>query len=408
MPAGIGSQTQALKNLNIEHKVVGISEIDKYAIQSYEAIHGPVNNFGDISKIDKLPYADLWTYSFPCQDISISGSQKGFIKDSGTRSGLLWEVERLLKASDKPKYLLMENVKNLLSKRFERDFKEWIIQLDKLGYNSCYKVLNSKDYGIPQNRERVFMVSIRKDIKQKYVFPKKQKLKLRLKDMLEDKVDKKYYLSEELINYFTKHKKIHSEKGNGFTFEPAEDTNCTSKTITSKAGSRATDNYIKEPVICASRGRNPDNLSDRTIGAETQQRLEINSQGTSNTLTTVQKDNLVLYVDKYKNGGICGYDYSTNREQEQRIWSENGNIPCLQSSNKEVLKIDTDYRIRKLTPLECYRLQGFTDVAFYKAKNSGVSDTQLYRQAGNSITVQVLEAIFKELFITKTQPLTLF
>lgn len=161
--AGIGSQTQALTNIGIAHKVVAISEIDKYAIQSYEAIHGIANNLGDIRKIEELPDADLWTYSFPCQDISVAGKGAG-IKE-GTRSGLLFEVERLLRvASEKgtlPKYLLLENVKNLVSKKFKADFDKWLDFLAELGYTNYWKVLNAKDYGIPQNRERVFCVSIR-------------------------------------------------------------------------------------------------------------------------------------------------------------------------------------------------------------------------------------------------------
>lgn len=126
--AGIGSQTQALKNIGVPHKVVGISEIDKYAIKSYEAIHGTANNLGDIRKIKALPAADLWTYSFPCQDISVAGKGAGIRE--GTRSGLLFEVERLLNTAAQegtlPKYLLLENVKNLVSKRFKADFDSWL------------------------------------------------------------------------------------------------------------------------------------------------------------------------------------------------------------------------------------------------------------------------------------------
>lgn len=140
--AGIGSQTQALKNIGVEHEVIGISEIDKYAIKSYEAIHGKVNNFGDITKIEKLPYCDLLTYSFPCQDISVAGKQEG-IKE-GTRSGLLYEVERLLEVSEKPKYLLLENVKNLVGKGHKADFDKWLNRLEEMGYNNYWKVLNGR------------------------------------------------------------------------------------------------------------------------------------------------------------------------------------------------------------------------------------------------------------------------
>lgn len=198
--AGIGSQTQALTNIGIAHKVVAISEIDKYAIQSYEAMHGKANNLGDIRKIEELPDADLWTYSFPCQDISVAGKCAG-IKE-GTRSGLLFEVERLLRvASEKgtlPKYLLLENVKNLVSKKFKADFDKWLDFLAELGYTNYWKVLNAKDYGIPQNRERVFCVSIRSK-HEPFVFPKPKKLTIRLRDMIDETVDERFYLKESTI-----------------------------------------------------------------------------------------------------------------------------------------------------------------------------------------------------------------
>lgn len=176
--AGIGSQTQALKNIGVEHEVVAISEIDKYAVMSYEAIHGNVNNLGDITKIRELPKADLWTYSFPCQDISKAGKGRGFTKGSGTRSGLLWEVERLLETAEKsntlPKYLLLENVKNLVSKEHIHNFCLWLKRLSEFGYENYWKVLNAADYGLPQNRERVFCVSILNG--KGYQFPRKKKV----------------------------------------------------------------------------------------------------------------------------------------------------------------------------------------------------------------------------------------
>lgn len=198
--AGIGSQTQALKNVHIPHKVVAISEIDKNAVKSYEALHGMTNNLGDIREIRELPEADFWTYSFPCQDISVAGHGAG-IKE-GTRSGLLLEVERLLRvAADKgtlPKYLLLENVKNLVSKKFKADFDSWLSFLSSLGYSNYWQVLNAKDYGIPQHRERVFCVSIRGE-HHPFVFPEKRELTLRLKDMIDEQVDERYYLKESTI-----------------------------------------------------------------------------------------------------------------------------------------------------------------------------------------------------------------
>lgn len=166
--AGIGAQAQALDELNIDHRIVAISEIDPYAETSYRAIHDPnVNNLGDITKIAQLPHCDLLTYSFPCTDISLAGNGAGLTKGSGTRSGLLWEVERLLEdystRGDLPKYLLLENVKNLVGKQFKADFDDWCLTLELLGYTNYWKVLNAKHYGIPQNRERVIMLSIKSD-----------------------------------------------------------------------------------------------------------------------------------------------------------------------------------------------------------------------------------------------------
>lgn len=201
--AGIGTQRMALRNLGIPHEVVAISEIDKFAIKSYEAIHGPVNNLGDISKInpDDVPDHDLFTYSFPCQDISVAGKQAGLCINSGTRSSLLWECQKVIHAK-KPKYLLMENVKALVNKKHKLNFDKFLEWLEQEGYTNYWQVLNAKDYGVPQNRERVFCVSILGEHKP-YIFPEKQELTIRLKDVLEDDVDEKYYLSEERVAQLT-------------------------------------------------------------------------------------------------------------------------------------------------------------------------------------------------------------
>src|SRR5574344_1818533 len=226
--AGIGSQAAALERLGIDFKVVGIAEIDKYAIKSYEAIHGPARNYGDISKIEKLDYADFWTYSFPCQDISVAGKQRGI--NENTRSGLLYEVERLLYRSvmygEQPKYLMLENVKNLVGKKFKPQFEAWIKRLDELGYNTYWKVLNAKNYGIPQNRERVLAISIRKDIDTGYEFPIGFDNGKRLKDILESEVDEKYYISNERVEKLI-NKATNSEYCNkNASFIPSENKSC--------------------------------------------------------------------------------------------------------------------------------------------------------------------------------------
>ncbi len=552
--AGIGSQTQALTNIGVPHTVVGISEIDKYAIQSYKAMHGEVTNFGDIREIKSLPDADLWTYSFPCQDISVAGKGAG-IKE-GTRSGLLFEVERLLiTASEKgnlPKYLLLENVKNLVSKKFKADFDRWLYFLSSLGYTNYWQILNAKDFGIPQNRERVFCVSIRGEHKP-FKFPEKRELKLRLRDMIDEVVDEKYYLKEStirsIINSSFNSRRDSIRKGDDVAYtilaRDFKGPQCVqvgevvggkwdkmhdisrrvyepdgiSPTVHCQQGGntelKIAENFVlgggkEDPVIVAMRGRNPDNPSDRTKGAPLEQRLEANEQGICNSLTTVQKDNLVMekkrgskeYVARrYKEfieekGYIPEMFVAYNKQEVADIaptitgqcscpsgssavlkletddvkvlapnnWGhkagdgtatrerrETDIVPALQANagqtQQSYLKIkvatkqgyekaeEGDYvnitfpssktkrgrvgkgiaqtltcgdgnaivtenvRIRKLTPRECLRLMGWNDEQIDKIAAVNVSATQQYRQAGNGIVVQVLEFIFKALFM---------
>lgn len=252
--AGIGAFRKALIRLGIPHEVVGISEIDKYAIKSYNAIYGETRNYGDISKVERLDYADLWTYGFPCQDISLAGQLKGIVKGE-TRSGLLYEVQRLLAQAQSddalPKYLIMENVKNLVGKKFRSDFEGWLGWLDELGYNNYWKVLNAVDYGIPQNRERVFCISIRKDIDTGYTFPSPIESDTVLMDKLEpvEDIDEKYFLSSECVKRrFTKNQ-INEEKGYGFKFSPVEREEAKIVTTVTTIPTRDTANHITEKGV---------------------------------------------------------------------------------------------------------------------------------------------------------------
>ncbi len=199
---GIGACSKALERLEIEHEIVDYVEIDKYAVKSFNAIHNTNFEPQDICNWDKDIEVDLIMHGSPCQDFSLAGKQAGGDEGSGTRSSLMYETIRIVEKL-KPKYVIWENVKNLLSKKHIHNFNKYIETMDELEYTSYYQVLNAKDYGIPQNRERVFTVSIRKDIGIDYVFPPKQELKLKLKDMLEDEVDEKYYLSEKMIKYIS-------------------------------------------------------------------------------------------------------------------------------------------------------------------------------------------------------------
>lgn len=204
--AGIGAQAKALENLGVPFEHYRICEFDKYAVRSYNAVHGTDFETSDITKIhasdlcvcDTDKYTYILTYSFPCTDLSSAGKQAGMSRDSGTRSGLLWQVERLLKEMDElPKILLMENVPEVVSDKNMKDFAEWVAFLDSLGYRSKYENLNAKNYSVPQNRERCFMVSWLGDYY--FDFPEPVPLEIRLKDVLEPVVDEKYYLSDEQV-----------------------------------------------------------------------------------------------------------------------------------------------------------------------------------------------------------------
>lgn len=343
--AGVGSQTQALKDLGIEHEVVGISEIDKYAITAYEAIHGKVNNFGDITKIEKLPYCDILTYSFPCQDVSNAGHRAGIVEGE-TRSGLLYEVIRLLNVSEKPKYLIMENVKALTNKRNMSEFLKLQETLSMMGYNNYWQVMNAKDYGIPQNRERVIMVSVRNDVETTYKFPQPQRLTKKLYDLVLPKVEEKYYITDAQLKA--------SQKS-------------TYRTSASRL-------QLKEyaDTLCARDYKDP---------------------------------KLVMV------GMLTSEKYDKLHDIGRRVYSIDGISPTLHTNGGGNLeaKIETqDNRYRKLTPQEYWRLMGFSDVAYTKARQALIdtyhngkdrANSQLYKLAGNSIVVDVLKAVFNEMII---------
>lgn len=347
--AGYGSQRKALENLNINYESVGISEIDGDVILSYAAIHNNLENtpypiisdedmysylesinvplhyktfknkartlkgnklkdlynanilsknYGDINVIDptSLPDFDFLTYSFPCQDISVAGYQKGLDENSGTRSSLLWECCKIIKHK-RPKYLLMENVKNLVGKNHIENFNLFLKYLEDLGYTNSWKVLNARDFGIPQNRERVFCISIYKG--NKFEFPNGTPLEIKMEDLLEKNVDDKFLLNK-----------------------------C---------------NFTNEPI---------------------------------------QQDWIYCLDSNYWKGSSLQGFIDKKRRQLVSVKDKNKNI----------------YYARRLTPLETWRFMGMTDDDFNKVAKYN-SNTNLYRQSGNSIVVNVLEAIFKKLFI---------
>lgn len=375
--SGIGAFEKALDVLETPYELVGYCEIDKYASKSYSAIHDvpETMNLGDITKIDEkaLPKdIDLITYGFPCQDISLAGKQKGLFNEDGsqTRSGLFFEALRIIEETQ-PKVAIAENVKNLVGKKFNAQFQVVLASLEAAGYNNYWKVLNAKDYGIPQNRERVFIVSIRKDIDTgSFKFPKPFPLELRLKDMLEDEVDEKFYLSEKMFNYAFN--MIKEAKGIGFSDgvdksyinpEIAQTIGCRSATSQRSGTTNYVSNDFDEPL----------KISDMKdiIFCREQPRV------------------LGGIGEKKSNKGSQWY-------QQDRFYDDNLAISVTTRLNPYYAVEKFPLRIRKLTPKECFRLMGFSDEDFAKAEAVN-SNTQLYKQAGNSIVVDVIAHIFTQL-----------
>lgn len=240
--AGYGSQALALRRLRehypeFDYRLVGWCEFDpeskapldkQPAVIAHNALHPEAKdkNYGDLTKMDwtQVPDFDLLTYSTPCQSISAAGLQHGFEEGSGTRSSIIWNVRDAVKIK-RPKYLMLENVKAMVSGKFVGLFNLWQLELERLGYKNFAKILNAKDYGVPQNRERIFLVSIRIDGLEsftpefQYHFPKPFPLEKRLKDVLEDKVDEKYYLSDKMLEYFNR---VNEDKSHGHDFKPQD------------------------------------------------------------------------------------------------------------------------------------------------------------------------------------------
>jgi DNA (cytosine-5)-methyltransferase 1 len=528
--SGIGSPEIALKNLQIPYELVDFCEIDKYAVQSYCAVHNvnPNKNLGDIKKVwgKNLPYADLLVWGFPCTDISVAGKQLGIVEGE-TRSGLYYEGLRILRET-KPKYSIIENVKNLTGKQFKAEFEQILKDIEKLGYNNYWKVLNAKDYGIPQNRERVFIVSIRIDIDtDTFKFPVGFDNGLRLKDLLEDKVDERYYISQEktekLLNQFRDGEisKLNTNPS-GRGMNGNVNTSNVANTITTNKGegqkiltlgriNSSQDGVIVDiegiaPTHTAGHGNcpkvaipciTPDRVEKRQngrrfkedgdpmftltsqdrhgilqigeldikgneqvrrvysdeglsptlntmqggnrqpkvmiqepnvlrpvrteYGKEVRKKYEAGEikesrhdmtelqprlDGISNTLTTVLKDNLlmepkVMVKEATKKGyaeatigDSINIQFPNSDTRRGRVGHE---IAQTLETSCNQATLTHDYRIRKLTPKECWRLMGFEDEDFQKAVDVGVSNSQLYKQAGNSIVSTVLSGILKNL-----------
>lgn len=370
--SGIGGFRTGLERNG--HNCIAFAEIDKFAIQSYKAIYNTENEveLNDITTITDEQFrkfrgqCDIITGGFPCQTFSIAGNRRGF---DDTRGTIFFHIARAIKEIQ-PSYVLLENVKGLFSHDKGRTFGTIIQALDELGYVTEWGLFNSKYWGVPQNRERVYILVTRKDV---YDQPKlfdllkrQTEVTTQLVDVLEDEVDEKYYLSEEKT-----------------------------KKLTLDLNKNTRSNITIEQI-----GNVVDNKE--TFGGNPQRGRVYNSEGLSPALNCMRGGGLepkVAVVGNTSNTGHRSHDVHDTDGISPTIAARDYKGPkqiAIREATKQAVVMN-DITIRKLTPLECWRLQGFTDEQFYKAKDSGVSNSQLYKQAGNSVTVNVVDAIVKEL-----------
>ena len=396
---GEQKQRQIYNNIKATHNLVNIQQVSADRLKI----------------IDRDKYYYLMTYSFPCQDLSKAGKGKGMAKDSGTRSGMLWEVERILDEcnGNLPQILLMENVPDVIGSKNIEHFAKWLEKLESLGYKCYWRVLNAKDYGIPQNRERCFMISLLGDYY--YEFPQPIKLEHRLKDLLEDSVDEKYYLSDKMVQYIANN----NEKWTGNNDKSIINRDI-AVTINTRVGNTRADcsdylckelpqNYNLKTKLCneliASGKVNENDVIRHSYSTSRMngQMKDIQQNNMCPTLDTrcdclgivvntrnKRQQELANKIDAMKDGQFLDfYNQITNDTVSGTITTR------VDASNSSA--VYNNYRIRKLTPKECFRLMSVKDADFEKiAQNQ--SNASLYHLAGDSIVVNVLMAIFGKLF----------
>lgn len=341
--SGIGGFRSALEKHG--HNCVAFAEIDKFAKQSYRAIYDTENEeeLDDITSVTDEHFrlyreqVDLITGGFPCQAFSIAGNRRGF---EDTRGTIFFHIARAIKEIQ-PSYVLLENVKGLLSHDKGRTYGTIVQALDELGYIVEWGLFNSKYWGVPQNRERVYILVTRKDVwKEPKLFnllKQQTRVDTRLIDILETDVDEKYFLSGEKVKKLTLNEDL-SGRLNHYDYRDVDSVHSVNKV---------------SPTL------------NTMQGGDRQPKVAVP----------------VLTPDR------------VNKRQNGRRFKENGEPMFTLTSQDRHGIVTDDIRIRKLTPLETWRLQGFSDEQFYKAKNSGVSNSQLYKQAGNAVTVNVVDAI---------------
>ena len=450
-------------------------EFDKYATSSYCAIHNEneSKNLGDITKVDetKLEPFNMICGGSPCQDFSVAGKQKGSVwtcKDCGheynpltvhwserdkcpccgsnniekTRSSLLVEYLRVIRAN-KPNFGMYENVKNIVGKQFKDTFKMFTDELDEYGYNVYWKVLNAKDYGIPQNRERVYLIFIKKELDNgKFTYPEPFDNGMRLKDILEENVDEKFYISEDKVQRFLTNlnnedallydacqvkREGKSREYNDFcptlTARDYKDPRLVNDNVVKQIGtiSKCEGNWKNPQVgrIYSTDGCSP-TLNTCGGGSHEPKIVQLGNvnpsgkgmngnvfdeNGLAPTLTTNKGEGNKIAIRQATKkgyiecelGGVADLSYPESKTKRGRV-QENGQIcPTITATETGVCRIESPIRIRKLTPKECFRLMGFSDENFEAAEKM-VSNSQLYKQAGNSIVVDVLYYILVELY----------
>lgn len=417
--AGIGAASKALTNLGIEHEIVDAVEIDKYAIKAFNAIHGTNFEPQDIVEWDKDIEVDILVHGSPCTNFSIAGLQAGGDKGSGTQSSLMYESIRIIEKL-KPKYVIWENVKNLLSKKHRHNFDAYLETMEKFGYKNWYQVLDAQNYGVPQHRERVFTISILGggDFK----FPEPIPLEKKLKDVLEKEVDEKYYLDSKYENLIKVNEnygmmeggvigKMHDSSRRAYSPEYV------SPTLPTCAGGNIQPKIIEGPTplqreVCDKAIEGglvmPNDAIEYTYSNARLKEMDkgyIRKQNKSNNqIMSTLKTNPQQIGVCVKTANKTGYDVAKDGDGIDLAYPESktrrgrvghGVAKTLPTSNSQ--GVLDGVRIRKLTPRECYRLMGFSDDDLNKASKV-ISNTQLYKTAGNSIVVDVLMTIFKELF----------
>ena len=376
--SGVGAFDQALKKIGIDYETEYACDWDKYARQTY------IDNYGEPKYFPKDVYEreipkeslDIYMTSPPCQSFSLAGKRKGENDDRGV---LFYNSHEFIQ-KNKPRYFIFENVKGLLSDAKGRTFQIWLDMLggksvngnpvifpreDATPYHIYHQVLNAKHYGVPQNRERVFIIGIRDDDDNTFNFPKKQHLTKRLKDVLEDNVDEKYFLSEKMINSF-----INRPQAENYPFNPLTEDSTHTPCLTAryyKLG--ATDPYLK--VKSATK-------KGYEIATNSKTGRGRSGKGVAQTLDTACNQGIVIHGGSQDN---CAKMVDISPCLTSAMGLGGGHVPRM-----------INYEIRKLTPRECFRLMDFPDTFKWT-----VSDTQAYKQAGNSIVANVLAEILKKL-----------